>query len=177
MPRYAIEPLCTVVSGPLSRGCFLRTLVSLKACKPLAWLGLAVAGAVVAGVTVDIRYAIVALMLVTVVAPMIMAFLYIVYAISPRCLQNVHRRRVEIFPSHLAVTYEVPGFPTDDDDEPEPEPRLVRFDVPVGELTSARMRPADVLVTMRSPFGFIVLPYDDASDQDALVKWTRALNI
>ncbi len=175
MPSYDdIEPLCRVVSAPMSRSRFLRTLAALKARKPLAGLGLAVGVAVAAGVLTDVRWGIIALMLVTVVAPMVMAFLYIVHAISPRCLQNVHARRVEIFPRYMAVTYEVPGIPADGDDEPEP--RLVRFEVGKEELASVRVRPADVLVTMRAPFGFIILPYDDASDGDALVKWARALN-
>ena len=61
MPSYDdIEPLCRVVSAPMSRSRFLRTLAALKARKPLAGLGLAVGVDVAAGVFTAVRWGIIA---------------------------------------------------------------------------------------------------------------------
>lgn len=175
MHASAAEPLCTVAPLRMSRGAFLRTLARMKARRPLALLATAVTAAVAAGIFIDVRWSIVALMLVTVVAPMIMAFLYIVWAISPRCLHNVHPHAAKIYPEHLSISYTVTSPPAEEGEEPQT--RTVEETIPAREIVSFRVGMNEVTVTMRSPFGFIVLPYDRASDPETLLKWLRELNL
>lgn len=65
-----------------------------------------VAVAVIGAMTHDVRWLLVALMLVFIVAPMAMSFLYTYYMLAPEARRAVLRKRVEIIPGrHIRLEY------------------------------------------------------------------------
>lgn len=65
-----------------------------------------IAVAVVGAMTHDVRWLLVALMLVFIVAPMAMSFLYTYYMLAPEARRAVLRKRVEILPgNHIRLEY------------------------------------------------------------------------
>lgn len=137
---------------------FISTLARLKAVWPLALLSLAVLGCA-AGAFFDIRWLIAALMLVAIVAPMVMAFLYIMYALSPRCLPQVHPHRVTIEPEEIVIRYRVKPLPPLENPEEVPEEKTIEVRVPAGQIARIHRGSEAFVIEFCHPFGFARIPW------------------
>ncbi len=164
----ADKPLCTSTPVKLSASRFLRTLASLKARGPLAVMGLLMVAAGCAGACIDARWFIVALMIPSILLPMVMFFLYAAYALSPRCLHCVHPHKIEAYSDRLRISYTVtiPALTEED----EPQEREIHMEVPLSQVVRCTPRLNELLIVLEKPFGFLLLPYDALSDANALIK-------
>lgn len=68
----------------------------------------------------DERWFLVALMVIFIVAPMVMSFLYIYYMLTPEARRAVLRKRVDIVPGHYLRLEYLPECDTTDDAGTEP---------------------------------------------------------
>lgn len=159
----------------ISNASFIRIAASLFAMPWMIGLGVMVTGFVIAGLVADMRFAVVGLLLLTVIAPMVLALLYFNYGLKRECAFNVMPHRtllrqgyivVEIFPSPRMKEEnpeETEGEETEETSEtvetPSPSPiGEIRF--AAGEILSKRFDPEGItfLLGRSRPGGFLRLP-------------------
>ncbi len=73
----------------MSRSRLIATMFYLYGWLPLTVLGVLAIGALVAGIVIDVRWAIVFLMVVFIVTPLLMSFLYFFHGLRPTTASNV----------------------------------------------------------------------------------------
>lgn len=134
--------------------------------------------ALAAGILVDIRWFIISFMLLLVVAPCVLALLYLLYALSPRCFQNVWPHRTSLTPDGITLTGEitppVKENSDDDDDSAPPEARPIRLDVPWKDVRRLRIGLHGMTLVFRGkPAGFLDIPYSAIPDADTAIKYIR----
>lgn len=141
-----------------------------------------------AGLLADWRWAVVALMLIFVAAPMVAAYLYFAHGLRRECYVNIAPHTVSISPQGLKVEVSVMPYPTDETDaesageaaaessqaaeqkqETAAEPlRTYTLEIDRRRLGRYTIDPRGVTIRIESPDpGFIRLPYSAfASEQE-----------
>lgn len=122
------------------------------------------------GIFIDLRWLIVALMLLTIVVPGIMVFLYLSYALSPRCIPCVHNHYIKVKGDTLSIIYTVTTRASDDE---EPEEKTVTVNVPHDDIDSCRVGLNYFTITMRRPFGLLKIPYSSLPDPRKFAEWVK----
>lgn len=128
-----------------SRRDFLLLLLGRRG---MPWIWAAAAAMLVAGtlgVILDPRWWIIALMIPCAVIPPLFMFLYMAYALSPRCLPLVHDHRVRVDARGLTIIYN-PG-------------RETEVVVPGKDIVLVRPGIKAVLIEMTTPYGLLSIPY------------------
>lgn len=102
----------------------------------------------------DVRYLIIALMILFVVCPMVMSMFYIYYMLTPEARRAVLRKQVEIAENdRLTLTY----LPVDEDDDRRLPPSET---IPWSEIKTILRIGAFRVYILRSPrLSFILIPY------------------
>lgn len=160
----ADSPLMVSASRRLTQREFLLALASLKCRVPLIALGIALLALTICGVLIDIRLLIVVFMLLTIVLPALMCFLYFAYAMSPRCIPCIHEHHAELFPGELRIVYTILLPPNEEADDDAPVKREVTLRVPLADISSCRAGLNEFTLTMRRPFGLLKIRYADLPD-------------
>lgn len=126
------------------------------------WLGsvaaLAAAG-VVAGIFIDLRWIVVALMIVFILTPAVAAFLYFAHGLAPECVVNVVPHTVEFRAGELAVeTYRTVTVTDEEGNETETlEPAAVSI---IGYKDLGRYEVGFSSVIFTYGKGFLWIPTD-----------------
>lgn len=105
---------------------YLKCLAALWLPRNIWWMALPLAGFITAGIALsDVRFMIIALVILFIIAPMVMSFLYIYYMLTPEARRTVLTKTVEIDPGkRLTLTYQPES---DDDERPLPEPEVIEW--------------------------------------------------
>ena len=72
--------------------------------------------AIILSVTVDLAYAIVALMVLLILVPLMMAFLYIYYGLAPNCWMNIIEKELYLSPSGIEMKMYIKQKSVDSED-------------------------------------------------------------
>lgn len=116
-------------------------------------------------------FAFVALMMLFIVIPMIMSFLYFYYALTPEAIMAMRNKRILINPDKgITVTYE----PADTDDSvPAFPPSHVNWQ----EITEIEYRNHDIMLHLTgSHYRFILIPYDAIGTHERQTKLADILS-
>lgn len=136
-------------------GDYMKCLLALWLPRYGWWLPVILAVFTGIGVTIgDVRYLIIALIIIFVGCPMLMSRLYIYYMLTPEARRAVLRKQVEIIENRqLTLTY----LPVDEDDDhrlPQPET------IPWSEIKTILRIGAFRVYILRTPrLSFILIPY------------------
>lgn len=142
-----------VVTGPcsVSAGDYLRELVSLWL--PRNWWMIVLPPlpfAALCAFTGDLRWAIVALMVIFIVLPMLLSLLYFWHMLAPELRLSLLPHRAEISAEGLRIVYS----PVSEDHTPEPD-----F-VPASDVSATLFRPRFVLYRLRrKSLAVVLVPY------------------
>lgn len=164
--------MMTTTEFRISRSHLLCSALLMRHAAAL-WTALCVM--LVAGVTLsfaaDWRFGLVTAMLMLVLAPGVMALLYLNYALSPRCLPEVWPHTVAFGSDGFRVEAKVPPLPVaadgaeDGEDapgppEPEPEPATFGFSASYAEVAEVRAGLDGLVLRLAgSPPGLVHVPY------------------
>lgn len=110
---FAEAPATTVFR--VGRAKMMLNLAMQRGAPVICILALLILAGIILALTVDIRWGILALMIVFIVTPMVMAFLYFYYGLRPESFVNVMPHKVFFLPGEAVVTLLIP------EDEPEQE--------------------------------------------------------
>jgi len=169
----AAEPIYTTPLLPrMPATHFIVRLARAKAMLPLAILGALLVIFILLGCLLDMRLLIIGLMIPAIILPMVMAFLYFSYALSPRCLPCVHPHQIEFYHHSLTICYLV-SAPVDGHPEAV---RRVRVDVPRADVSGYTVHPEGITIFMRAPFGMLLIPADGETHLDFVLNWVRDSN-
>lgn len=83
------DPMLTTEIICMSRSRLIATMFYLYGCLPLTVLSVMAVGALIAGIIIDVRWAIVFLMVVFIVTPLLMGFLYFFHGLRQTTASNV----------------------------------------------------------------------------------------
>lgn len=171
-------PRSTVLRAGLSRHtALLATLISVPV---VVCVGLALA--------LDLRWLIVMFMCLLIVSPMVLAFLYFRYALSPRCYPNSFPHTVTVDEQGILLngTMEISALPDKDvemTDSGQAERKTedtvsLHLSTSWEEIWTVRCTLNDVRIFLKgSPAGMIILPYSVLEDADACIRLIRAKSL
>ena len=140
------------------------------------WVWLLLAVSVVTGVIlavcVDWRWALVDAMFLLVLAPGIMALLYINVMFSPRTLPGVYPHTLSFSDSELRLRALIPPLPDEDSEQP---PKLLELTVTYSDVQTCRLTMDSMVIRLKGkPPGIILVPYaqlpDARADVDCILK-------
>lgn len=166
-------PRSAVLRAGLSRH---TPLIAALVCVP-------VAVCVALALIFDLRWLIVMFMCLLIVSPMVLAFLYFRYALSPRCYPNSfpHTATIDEGGITLSGTIEIPALPDKDEPDSEQTEKKIERTVPLhlsaswGDIGAVGCTLHDVRVFLKgSPAGLIILPYSALEDADGCIRFMRA---
>ncbi|MCX4288316.1 MAG: hypothetical protein OSJ46_02340 [Duncaniella sp.] len=146
-----------IVTKPFTTtsGDYMKCLLALWLPRYGWWLPVMLALFAGIGISLgDVRYLIIALMIVFIVCPMVMSIFYIYYMLTPEARRAVLRKQVEIIENQqMTLTY----LPADEDDNrrlPQPET------IPWSEIKTILRIGTFRVYILRSPrLSFILIPY------------------
>lgn len=98
---------CQVPSGT-----YMRHLCSLFVADNWLWMALPVAVCAVCAIWVDVRFVIVALMVLLIVLPMVLALLYFYYGLSPQARWSMMNKAITVDATGMTLTFEDPRMKT-----------------------------------------------------------------
>lgn len=154
----------------VSRGRLLRSALKM------GWgIGatIGVAAVFVAGVTcgllIDLRWLLVAWMVLLVAAPGVMAMLYLNYAFSPRCLPEVYRHTVRFTDAGIEVRAIVPPLPVAEEEEERDnsaqESKIIGYEASYQDVCKVKPGLKGLVIELRgTPPGLLHLPYEVLPD-------------
>lgn len=115
MNKTSFEEAPATTVFRVGRAKMMLNLAMQRGAPIICILALLILAGIILALTVDIRWGILALMIVFIVTPMVMAFLYFYYGLRPESFVNVMPHKVFFFPGEAVVTLLIP------EDEPEQE--------------------------------------------------------
>lgn len=148
------------------RGAMIRKMAFRFATLPMIVLAILIAAAAVAAIA-DIRWLIVALMLACIVAPMVMAWLYLYYGLRPECFVNILPHKVRIDTKGIRVII----LQANEEDGKEEEYKETEYYFEGASLKpfTIGMKAISVPVSRKNKVtGFIILPADPFGGEDRL---------
>lgn len=159
----------------MSRGAMLRVLFMLYGRRFVVAAAIPAAACVVASMVWDLRWLIVALMIIFLFIPLAMAMLYFNYGFKPECFVNVLQHSVKITTSSVRVRAMVTT--PDENDEGDCEVREVNYAFGYDMSNPYRTTGDALIVNVQSPSsGFLYIPYTAFAGVDALRRAVDILN-
>ena len=160
----------------MSGGAFFGRLLWLYGRWTVAVLTLLVAGFAVAALALsDVRFAVLALMAVCLVAPMVAAMLYIVYGLKPLCSMNAAHHTVALCSGGVAVTL----YRRAEEQEEEVMRPLATRRIEAAQLRPYIIGGSDICVPLgaRGRDGFLWLPASAFPSQQDFLQFTQSLSL
>lgn len=151
----------------LSRKQFILLLTKLVALKwlliPLIFL---FATFVLTFILNDIRFVIVGLMILFIIIPMILAFLYISYGLLENCYINIIDHEVEFANDCLVLKSHIKKF-TDNEENEEAETRILERKLKWDAISKVTYNVDNMVILIDKPkFGFLHIPYSSFNSTD-----------
>ena len=95
----------TIGECSITAGCYMRKLCTLFLADNWLWMVAPVAVCAVLAVWIDVRFVIVALMVLFVVLPMILSLLYFYYGFSPEARWSIMEKTADVSPQGLTLIF------------------------------------------------------------------------
>ncbi len=95
----------TIGECSVTTGCYMRKLCTLFLADNWLWMVAPVAVCAVLAVWIDVRFVIVALMVLFVVLPMILSLLYFYYGFSPEARWSIMEKTADVSPQGLTLNF------------------------------------------------------------------------
>ncbi|MBP3298144.1 MAG: hypothetical protein J6L73_00490 [Muribaculaceae bacterium] len=145
------------------------------------------AAAAAAAIILDIRWIIIALMIPLILAPMLLAYLYIDTLLSPRTVPNAFPHTLTFTDTHIRLKAAIPPLP-DKTVSPEdckntgdckntdsPAPAITTQSIPISDIIRIKPGLRDMTLYLKGrPPGLLVIPYAILADPDALLRRLRS---
>lgn len=156
----------TTVQFKSSRSQLLRTaLLTHRFIAVWCLLAMLIIAGLTLSIVADWRWALVTAMVILVLAPGVMALLYIDCMFSPRTLPGAYPHTVCFTDDAIEVKATVPPLP---DEAPGQEPKKLAYTAAYTEVAKLRLRLNDMAIIIKgSPPGIILVPYDKLPDPKA----------
>lgn len=154
----------TFVTQPYKTGSgdYIRTVAVLWTARWWWTIALPITTCFILATTINIAFAFVALMILFIIIPMIMSFLYFYYALTPEAIMAMRNKRLHIVPDkHIIVNYETA---TGDDDI---SATLPPSEIKWNEITGIEYRNHDMMLHLSgSRYRFLLIPYESIGDYE-----------
>ena len=95
----------TIGECSVTAGCYMRKLCALFLADNWLWMVAPVAVCAVLAVWIDVRFVIVALMVLFVVLPMILSLLYFYYGFSPEARWSIMEKTADVSPQDITLNF------------------------------------------------------------------------
>lgn len=117
------------------------------------------------GLLVDLRWILVAFMLLLVVAPGVLALLYLNYALSPRCLPEVYRHTVCLSDNRIEVKGHIPPLLSEEGEDVSKESKVIGYVVSYSDVAKVKPGLKGLVLELKgTPPGLLHLPYEVLPD-------------
>jgi len=138
-------------------------------------LALLIIAGMALAISADWRWALVTAMVMLVLAPGVMALLYVDCMFSPRTLPGAYPHTVCFTDDAIEVKATVPPLPGED---PGQGPKMLTYTAGYTEVAKLLIRPNDMAIILKGkPPGIILVPYsqlpDPKTDADMIIKKLR----
>lgn len=152
----------------ITPGEYLKVLLSLWIPKYGYLIALPIVLCLVIGLAFDVRFALIAIMLIFIVVPMLSSFLYPYYMLAPEARRSVICKRVEIAEKeYLKLCYlkEEKGEEDINDKRILPEDETIRWE----DIKRIRYSPRYRIYVLNTPrLSFILIPHTAFKKSDAI---------
>lgn len=155
------ETLQTAIFG-MSHGSFVRKMLVLDAKWWLAGFVLAFLLCLVIGLIWDLRFIALGCMIVFLIFPMCMAYMYYSVGLTPECAANVSEHRLLFSEEGIVAEIYV-----HDDDDTQKVTRVTRLEVPAHRIKRCVLFPDGVALRVREG-GFLWIPSDALGSTERL---------
>lgn len=159
----------------VSRSKFLMLMAECYALRPLTALAIAALVAAALGIAIDLRWLIIGLMVVCIVTPMVIAFLYFNYGLRPESFVNIVPHTVRIEPGAVCVEAVFrenaadDNDPPDDSERPDLEEKRVNWRFPIDPALPYTPLSSAIRINLTRDFrGFIYVPYESFTHEENL---------
>jgi hypothetical protein len=132
---------------------------------------------IILGITIDLRWFVIGLMVVFVVIPMVLAFLYYYFGLRRECFINTIPHTVVVNNAGVTVRMHLPDNGSDEPGaegssaESDKEPRIREEFFPYVQMQPYRIGSKSVIIPLRTPAkGFIWIPADAFEEQEELAE-------
>ena len=98
----------TIENCSVTAGCYMKRLCALFLADNWLWMVAPVALCAVLAVWIDVRFVIVALMVLFIVLPMILSLLYFYYGFSPEARWSIMEKAADVGPEGITLTFTDP---------------------------------------------------------------------
>lgn len=136
---------------------------------------------VVAAALHDLRFLLVALIWVFLVAPPVMIIVYFYYALSPEARYSIRLHTITATPQGITISY--PPEPSPEPDEAgaqnptEATPQAFADDfIPFAEITSVKNHPQYLAIYLGSPYKIILIPHSIWDTPASATAFLRSLS-
>lgn len=135
--------------------------------------GLGIAGLVV-GITVDLRWFIIGLMLIFIILPMIMAFLYFSYGLKKECYINTVPHNIDFGEMGVNVNLTFPSYSEEEEEKQKERTEFFEY----GSMRPFRVGAKSVTIPFKSPRkGFLWIPADAFENEDHLENFLQFIDL
>lgn len=155
---------------------FCAVMFKLWGGKAVTILSLLLAVSLVLGIWLDLRFFIITLMVIFIVSPMILGFMYYYYGLGERCYFNVTKHAVEFSEQGIKISMYFPEVAEPDSEETERSEKCVVKNISYAFLHRYNVRRNSVIfpVGQKRIDGFIWLPetaFDSSEEFVSAVKF------
>lgn len=95
----------TIGNCNVTAGCYMKKLCALFLADNWLWMAAPIAVCALLAVWIDVRFVIVALMVLFIVLPMILSLLYFYYGFSPEARWSIMEKQADIDPEGITLTF------------------------------------------------------------------------
>ncbi len=95
----------TIGNCSVTAGCYMKKLCALFLADNWLWMVAPIAVCALLAVWIDVRFVIVALMVLFIVLPMILSLLYFYYGFSPEARWSIMEKQADIDPEGITLTF------------------------------------------------------------------------
>ena len=150
---------------------FILLLTKLVALKWLIFpILLLIVAVLVTCFTTDIRYAIVALMILFIIIPMLLAFLYISYGLLDNCYINIINHEMEFSNQYIKLIGHITTNSEYEDDCSEKE-KLIERTIDWNSISRIIYNFNDIVIIINKPkFGFLLIPFSELQSKEEISK-------
>lgn len=127
------------------------------------------------GITLDMRYLIVALMALLILTPMLLAFLYFYYGLAPGCWTNIIEKELNISTQGIELLMYISQK---ESSEKGCEETVIKRKQTIKwtDIRTLKLSPNSVTLLLKKDYkGFIIIPHSAFTDDESQRKFTDAI--
>ncbi len=161
----------TFVTHPYRTGSghYIRTVAGLWAARWWWTIALPITACFIFAAT-NIAFAFVALMILFIIIPMIISFLYFYYALTPEAIMAMRNKRIHFSTKDITITYEPAN---EEDSTPAYPPAHIDWN----DVISIEYRSRDMILHLKgSRYRFLLIPYEAIGSREQQTELNNILS-